>query len=191
MPAAAPRLPKIDSSTFPKFELPKEEREYLDRHQLWARQVRNIIMANPNFNQLPIESLLARILVSLAGKAAIMCQHITGDTYGTVEELLEAIGNATCGGAIQEKANNLFLNRLQHKSEDINQFCASLQMLFNRAFDEDQRSYLTFSRQFLSGLRDRDVAKAIIEREPPVAHNVEALCEAAITIEEHIPYSLE
>ena len=52
----------------------------------------------------------------------------------------------------------------------------------------NQRSYLTFSRQFLSGLHDRDVAKAIIEREPAVAHNVEALRKAAITIEERRNY---
>ena len=121
--------------------------------------------------------------MSLRGNAAVMCQH--------VDELLAAVGNATCGGAIQEKANNLFLSRLQRNSEDINQYCASLQMLFNRArraYDEDQRSFLTFSRQFLSGLRNRDVARAIIEREPPVGQMVDALREAAITIEERRNY---
>ena len=94
---------KIDRFTFPRFELPKKKREYRDRHQLWAWQVRNFIMANPRFEQLPIKSLLAGILLSLHGDAEVICHHITADTYGNVEELLAAIGNLTCGGTIQEQ----------------------------------------------------------------------------------------
>ena len=128
-PAAPPpnllRPPKIDSSTFPTFELPKREAEYFDTHQLWCRQVRNIIQANPGFEQLPMPALHAGILASLQGSANVMCQHIMGDTYATVDLLLAAVGNTTCGGAVQEKANNLFFKRAQKQSEDISQYCTS------------------------------------------------------------------
>ena len=127
-PAAPPRdflrPPKIDGSFFPIFELPKREAEYFDAHQLWCRQVRNIIQANPGLDQLAMPALHAGILASLQGSASVMCQHIVGATFPTTDALLAAIGNATCSGAIQEKANNLFFSRTQRADEDIGRYCA-------------------------------------------------------------------
>ena len=78
-PAAPPlnflRPPKIYGSTFPDFELPKKEAEYFDVHKLWGRQVRNIIQANPGFEQLAMPALHAGILASLQGSANVMCQQ--------------------------------------------------------------------------------------------------------------------
>ena len=74
-PAAPPqpayRSPKIDNSTFPTFELPKKESEYFDTHQLWCRQLRNIIQANPGFNELPMPALHAGILSSTSQKVVV------------------------------------------------------------------------------------------------------------------------
>ena len=151
-PAALPpnllRPPKIDSSTFPSFELPKREAEYFDIHQLWCRQVRNIIQGNPGFEQLPMPALHSGILASLRGSTNVMCHHIMGDTYATVDLLLAAVGNTTCGGAVQEKANNLFFKGAQKANEDISQYCASLEMLYNCAYEPNQRSHLTFKGNF-------------------------------------------
>ena len=179
------RVPaKIDASFFPTFTLPKKESEYFDAHQMWCRKVNNILEANPGLEYLPMNSICAGILASLRGDAEVMCQHITGATYPTTEELLVAIGTATCGGAMQEKANNLFFSRGQRADEDIGRYCASLVMLFNRAYTVDQRSHYTFQRQFLIGLRDREVARMLIEREPPIAQNIPALRTAAVTLVE-------
>ena len=136
-------------------------------------------------------ALHAGILASLRGSAAVMCQHIMGDTYATVDELLATVGNTTCGGAVQEKANNLFFRRTQKQDEDISRYCASLVMLYNRAYEPDQRSHLTFQRQFLIGLRDREIARMLIEREPPIEQNIEALRTAAVTIFERRTWSAQ
>ena len=181
---AAHRPPKIDTTTFPSFDLPQKENDYFDAHQLWSRQVRNLIMANQAMQEMPQASLMAGILASLRGDAAVMCQHMTGETYEDVEGLLAAVGNVTCGGAAQAKAINLFNKRYQSKNEDINRFCASLEMLFNRAYEPDQRSHHVFERQFLIGLRDREVVRLIIERDPPIEQNIPALRNAAVTITE-------
>jgi hypothetical protein len=117
-----------------------------------------------------------------------MCQHLSPFTFDSSNALLAAIGDATCGGAIHEKANNLFLSRAQKANEDISQFFSSLEMLWNRAFDVNSRSFQTFFRQFLAGLSNREVAKAIAEREPPIPPNLEDLRHAAIEIEERKNY---
>ena len=80
----------------------------------------------------------------------------------TVDLLLAAIGNTTCSGAAQEKANSLFFKRAQKANDDISQFCASLEMLFNRAYEQDQRSHSIFQRQFLIGLKDREITRMLI-----------------------------
>ena len=182
----AHRPPKIDSSTFPALNLPAKQSEQFDTHQLWCRQVRNIIMANPAMQAMPQQSLMAGILAALRGKAAIMCQHMTGETYLNVDALLTAIGNVTCGGAAQDKASNLFFKRYQGDDEDISQFAASLAMLFHRAYEPDQRAHHVYRRQFLIGLKDREVVRLIIEREPPVEPNIEALRNAAVTLFEKL-----
>ena len=181
------RPPKIDSNTFPAFHLPKDETQYLDAHSLWSTQVLNIILANPAMQSLPQASKNAGIMGSLKGSALAMCQHLVPWDYLTSTEMIKAIGDATCGGAIQEKANNLFLSRAQKQNEDIAQYCCSLEMLYNRAFNTGERSFLTFYRQFLAGLQNREVAKAIAEKDFR-PENIDDLRHVAIEVEEKKNY---
>ena len=86
------RVPsKIDASFFPSFTLPKRESEYFDAHQMWCRDVNNILEANPGLEYLPMNSICAGILASLRGDAKVMCQHIAGATYPTMAQYLAHI----------------------------------------------------------------------------------------------------
>lgn len=163
--AAAPgpvRPPKITSTTFPTLELPRDENDAIEAFHSWEAHVRNLVTANPLFDQLQFNQLASGILASTKGRAHYILSQLPIDEVDDLDQLMDRARTMIAGGGLAERAQIQFNMRVQHLHEDVPTYAAHLHTLYVRAYPPNNRPWITLRDGFLRGLRDNNLRDQIV-----------------------------
>ena len=177
-----PKPPHLTESTFPKLHIGTKD-DNISKFHSWEVKVIFQIRANPSYDVVGPAALFSGILTSMQGSAESVAADVNPDSFATLDAFMDHLRAAICGGAVAEKAMVLFMNARQRDNDDITAYGNALENLWRRAYpNQADRSVSMLRKQFLSGLRDLDVADEIIKREQGIPAVFRDLRDLAVAI---------
>lgn len=145
--------------------------------ETWEQRIRLVCGAQGYIYN---ETLIQAILALFKGRAALMVRSLGHDIaeLGTLDILLGRLRQIFVSPAYRDKARAAFHGHTQQKGESLLAFWATLQSLYDRAFDANDRNERILIRQFVSSIANEEIMKQLLLQNNEDATYQEVLDEA-------------